>query len=153
MGITEAGFGIGGIVKSSVGLGLLLSQGIGETIRVSLTEEPTLEVKVAYEILKSLGLRRRGLEIVSCPTCGRLEVDMNRVIREVEEKLRGVKKPIKVAIMGCVVNAFGEAREADLGLACGKGFAWLFKKGKPLKRVSEEEMAKELLREIDAFEG
>ncbi len=153
VGITEAGFGVGGIVKSAVGIALLLSEGIGETIRVSLTEEPTLEVRVAYEILKALGLRRKGLEIVSCPTCGRLEVDMEKVIREVEEKLKGVEKPLKVAIMGCVVNAFGEAREADLGLACGKGFAWLFKRGKPIKRVSEEEMAKELLKEIDAFEG
>jgi len=148
IGITEAGMGLKGIVKSSVGIGILLYKGIGDTIRVSLTDDPEVEVETAYAILQSLGLRRRGIEIVACPTCGRIEVDLPKVVKEVEEKLKGLEKPLKVAIMGCVVNAIGEAREADLGLACGRGFAWLFKEGKPIKRVSEEEMVQALLEEI-----
>jgi len=151
VGITEAGMGIKGAVKSAVGIGLLLYMGIGDTVRVSLTDDPVREVEVAYEILKSLGLRRRGIELISCPTCGRIEVDLPKVVREVEERLKGVKKPLKVAVMGCVVNAIGEAREADLGLACGRGFAWLFKKGKPVKKVSEEEMVEELLKAVEEF--
>ncbi len=149
IGITEAGMGTKGIIKSSVGIGILLFMGIGDTVRVSLTDDPVVEVETAYEILKALGLRRKGIEIVACPTCGRIEVDLPRVVREVEEKLSGIDKSLKVAIMGCVVNAIGEAREADIGLACGRGFAWLFKNGKPIKKVSEEEMAEELLREIE----
>ena len=149
IGITEAGMGNKGIIKSSVGIGILLYMGIGDTVRVSLTDDPVVEVETAYEILKSLGLRRKGVEIVACPTCGRIEVDLPKVVREVEEKLRGVSKPLKVAIMGCVVNAIGEAREADIGLACGRGFAWLFKDGKPVKKVDESSMAEELLREIE----
>jgi len=148
IGITEAGMGLKGIVKSAVGMGILLYKGIGDTIRVSLTDDPEVEVETAYAILQSLGLRRRGIEIVACPTCGRIEVDLPKVVKEVEEKLKGLEKPLKVAIMGCVVNAIGEAREADLGLACGRGFAWLFKEGKPIKRVSEEEMVQALLEEI-----
>ena len=153
IGITEAGMGNQGIVKSSVGIGILLYKGIGDTIRVSLTDDPEVEVEVAYHILQSLGLRRRGLEIVSCPTCGRIEVDLPKVVKEVKEKLKGVDKPLKVAIMGCVVNAIGEAREADLGLACGRGFAWLFKEGKPIRKVSEEEMAQALLEEVLRYDG
>lgn len=153
IGITEAGMGTKGIIKSSVGIGILLHMGIGDTVRVSLTDDPVVEVETAYEILRSLGLRRRGVEIVACPTCGRIEVDLPRVVREVEEKLKGVKKPLKVAIMGCVVNAIGEAREADVGLACGRGFAWVFKNGKPLRKVNEKEMAEELLREIESMDG
>ncbi len=149
IGITEAGMGQKGIIKSSVGIGILLYMGIGDTVRVSLTDDPVIEVETAYEILKSLGLRRKGVEIVACPTCGRIEVDLPKVVKEVEEKLNGIKKPLKVAIMGCVVNAIGEAREADIGLACGRGFAWLFKNGKPIKKVDESEMAEELLREIE----
>ena len=152
IGITEAGMGRKGIVKSSVGIALLLYMGIGDTVRVSLTDDPVVEVETAYEILRSLGLRTRGVDIVACPTCGRIEVDLAKVVEEVQGKLRDVKKPLKVAIMGCVVNAIGEAREADIGLACGRGFAWLFKKGKPVKKVSEEEMAQELLREIKEIE-
>ncbi|SNZ10971.1 flavodoxin-dependent (E)-4-hydroxy-3-methylbut-2-enyl-diphosphate synthase [Hydrogenobacter hydrogenophilus] len=148
IGITEAGMGQKGIIKSSVGIGILLYMGIGDTVRVSLTDDPEVEIKTAYEILRALGLRRRGVEIVACPTCGRIEVDLPKVVKEVEEKLKEVKTPIKVAIMGCVVNAIGEAKEADIGLACGKGFAWLFKEGKPIRRVSEEEMAQALLEEI-----
>jgi (E)-4-hydroxy-3-methylbut-2-enyl-diphosphate synthase len=153
IGITEAGMGLKGIVKSSVGIGILLYKGIGDTIRVSLTDDPEVEVETAYAILQSLGLRRRGIEIIACPTCGRIEVDLPKVVKEVEEKLKGLEKPLKVAIMGCVVNAIGEAREADLGLACGRGFAWLFKEGKPIKRVSEEEMVQALLEEVLSHDG
>ena len=153
IGITEAGMGTKGIVKSSVGIGILLYKGIGDTIRVSLTDDPEVEVEVAYAILQALGLRRKGLEIISCPTCGRIEVDLPKVVKEVEEKLKHINKPLKVAIMGCVVNAIGEAREADLGLACGKGFAWLFKEGKPIKKVSEEEMAQALMEEVLKYDG
>jgi len=127
---------------------MLLYMGIGDTVRVSLTADPIEEVEVAYQILQSLGLRRRGIEIVSCPTCGRIEVNLPEVVKRVEEKLSGVKSPLKVAIMGCVVNAIGEAKEADIGLACGNKSAILFKDGKPLKRVSEKEMVDELLKEI-----
>ena len=153
IGITEAGMGLKGIVKSSVGIGILLYKGIGDTVRVSLTDDPEVEVETAYAILQSLGLRRRGIEVIACPTCGRIEVDLPRVVKEVEEKLKGLEKPLKVAIMGCVVNAIGEAREADLGLACGRGFAWLFKEGKPIKRVSEEEMVQALLEEVLSHDG
>ncbi|WPM32101.1 flavodoxin-dependent (E)-4-hydroxy-3-methylbut-2-enyl-diphosphate synthase [Hydrogenobacter sp. T-2] len=153
IGITEAGMGLKGIVKSSVGIGILLYKGIGDTVRVSLTDDPEVEIETAYAILQSLGLRRRGIEIIACPTCGRIEVDLPKVVREVEEKLKHIQKPLKVAIMGCVVNAIGEAREADIGLACGKGFAWLFKEGKPIKKVSEEEMAKALLEEIENIQN
>ncbi len=149
IGITEAGMGNKGIIKSSVGIGILLHMGIGDTVRVSLTDDPVVEVETAYEILRSLGLRNRGVEIIACPTCGRIEVDLERVVKEVESKLRGVKKPLKVAVMGCVVNAIGEAREADIGLACGRGFAWLFKDGKPIRKVEESEMAEELLKEVE----
>jgi (E)-4-hydroxy-3-methylbut-2-enyl-diphosphate synthase len=116
---------------------------------VSLTDDPVIEVETAYEILKSLGLRRKGIEVVACPTCGRIEVDLPKVVREVEQTLGRIDKPLKVAIMGCVVNAIGEAREADIGLACGKGFAWIFKEGKPVKKVEEKDMARELLQEIE----
>ncbi len=153
IGITEAGMGQSGIVKSSVGIGILLYLGIGDTVRVSLTDDPEVEVKVAYDILRSLGIRRQGVEIVACPTCGRIEVDLPKVVKEVEEKLKHIDKPLKVAIMGCVVNAIGEAREADLGLACGRGFAWLFKEGKPIKKVSEEEMAQALMEEVLNYDG
>ncbi len=149
IGITEAGWGNKGMIKSAVGIGILLYRGIGDTVRVSLTDDPVVEVETAYEILKSLGLRRKGIEIVACPTCGRIEVDLPKVIDEVEASLRHVDKPLKVAIMGCVVNAIGEAREADIGLACGKGFAWIFKEGKPIRKVDEKEMGKELLSEIE----
>ncbi len=152
IGITEAGMGTKGIIKSSVGIGILLYMGIGDTVRVSLTDDPVVEVETAYEILKSLGLRRKGIEIVACPTCGRIEVDLPKVVREVEEKLNHLDKSLKVAIMGCVVNAIGEAREADIGLACGRGFAWIFKKGKPIRKVDESVMAQELLKEIESMD-
>ena len=149
IGITEAGWGNKGVIKSSVGIGILLYMGIGDTVRVSLTDNPVVEVETAYEILSALGIRRKGVEIVACPTCGRIEVDLQKVISEVETKLAHIKKPLKVAIMGCVVNAIGEAREADIGLACGRGFAWIFKEGKPIRKVDEKDMARELLREIE----
>jgi (E)-4-hydroxy-3-methylbut-2-enyl-diphosphate synthase len=151
IGITEAGPVGKGSVKSAVGLGILPYMGIGDTMRVSLTADPVEEVKVAYQILQSLGLRRRGIEIISCPTCGRIEVNLPDIVKKVEEKLEGENLPIKVAIMGCVVNAIGEAREADIGLACGNKSAILFKEGKPLKRVSEDEMVNELLKEIKSM--
>ena len=149
IGITEAGPAGRGSVKSAVGLGILLYMGIGDTIRVSLTADPEEEVEVAYQILQSLGLRRKGVEIISCPTCGRIEVNLPEVVKKVEDKLKNVKQPLKVAIMGCAVNAIGEAREADIGLACGNKSAILFKNGQPIKRVSEEEMVDELLKEIE----
>jgi (E)-4-hydroxy-3-methylbut-2-enyl-diphosphate synthase len=151
IGITEAGPSGRGSVKSAVGLGILLYMGIGDTIRVSLTADPVEEVDVAYQILQALGLRRRGVEIISCPTCGRIEVNLPEIVSKVEEKLKHIKKPLKVAIMGCVVNAIGEAREADIGLACGNKSAILFKHGQPVKRVSEEEMVEELLKEIEGM--
>jgi (E)-4-hydroxy-3-methylbut-2-enyl-diphosphate synthase len=149
IGITEAGFGESGVIKSSVGIGILLYLGIGDTLRVSLTGDPVEEVEVVYQILNSLGLRKRGVEIISCPTCGRIEVDLPKVVKEVKEKLKKVKKPLKVAIMGCVVNGPGEAKEADIGLACGKGRALLFKKGQVIGTLKEEEMVEKLLEEIE----
>ena len=149
IGITEAGTAKKGSIKSAVGIGILLYMGIGDTIRVSLTADPEEEIETAYEILKSLGIRRKGIEIISCPTCGRIEVNLPEVVSKVEEKLKYVDKPLKVAIMGCVVNAIGEAKEADIGLACGNKSAILFKKGEPLKRVSENQMVNELLKEIE----
>lgn len=153
VGITEAGPSGKGSIKSAVGLGILFYMGIGDTVRVSLTADPVEEVKVAYQILQSLGLRRKGIEIISCPTCGRIEVDLPKVVKQVEEKLEGEDIPLKVAIMGCVVNAIGEAREADIGLACGNKSAILFKNGQPVKRVSEEEMVEQLLLEIKNMKG
>jgi len=153
IGITEAGPAGRGSIKSAVGIGILLYEGIGDTVRVSLTADPEEEIKVAYQILQALDLRRKGVEIVSCPTCGRIEVNLPEVVKKVEEKLESVDKPLKVAIMGCVVNAIGEAKEADIGLACGNKSAILFKKGVPIKRVSEEEMVEELLNEIQRMDN
>ena len=153
IGITEAGPAGRGFIKSAVGIGILLYEGIGDTVRVSLTADPEEEIKVAYQILQALDLRRKGVEIVSCPTCGRIEVNLPEVVKKVEEKLEAVDKPLKIAIMGCVVNAIGEAKEADIGLACGNKSAILFKKGVPIKRVSEEEMVEELLNEIQRMDN
>lgn len=149
IGISEAGLSFTGIIKSSVGLGILLSEGIGDTIRVSLTADPLEEVRTAYEILKSLGLRKKGADLISCPTCGRCEIDLRGLASKVENRLRGIDKPITVAVMGCVVNGPGEAREADIGIAGGKGSGILFKKGRIIKRLKEKELLKELLREIN----
>ncbi len=148
IGISEAGPSFPGIIKSSVGLGILLHDGIGDTMRVSLSAEPEEEIRVAYEILKSLGLRQRGINLISCPTCGRCEINIRGLAAEVERKLMDCRKPITVAVMGCVVNGPGEAREADVGIAGGKGTGLLFRKGKIVKRVREEDLLEELLREV-----
>jgi (E)-4-hydroxy-3-methylbut-2-enyl-diphosphate synthase len=148
LGITEAGTLISGTVKSALGIGLLLYQGIGDTIRVSLTADPMEEIRVAYEILRALGLRRRGIEIISCPTCGRCQIDLLPLVRRVEKAVQGYTRPLKVAIMGCVVNGPGEAREADLGIAGGKGLGLLFAKGKLVRKVPEKELVDSLLEEI-----
>ncbi|MBX5476005.1 MAG: flavodoxin-dependent (E)-4-hydroxy-3-methylbut-2-enyl-diphosphate synthase [Clostridia bacterium] len=148
LGVTEAGPGLPGTVKSVAGIGHLLAKGIGDTIRVSLTEESAQEVLVGLEILYALGLRQRKLEIVACPSCGRCEIDLFKAVREAEKQLADVKTPIKVAIMGCVVNGPGEAREADVGVAGGNGYAVLFKNGKMERRVTEEEMIPALVEEV-----
>ncbi len=149
IGISEAGPSFSGIIKSSVGLGILLSEGIGDTVRVSLSSDPVEEVRVAYGILKSLGLRERGANIVSCPTCGRCEINIRGLASEVETLLRDIEKPITVAVMGCIVNGPGEAREADVGIAGGKGTGLLFKKGKIVKRLKEDELLDALKKEIE----
>lgn len=145
IGISEAGPPFTGMIKSAVGLGMLLSEGIGDTMRVSLTAEPEEEIRVAYEILKSLGIRRRGPELISCPTCGRCQVDLRPLAQKVEDILKNVNKPISVAVMGCIVNGPGEAREADFGIAGGKGMGLVFKKGEVVKKVKEEELLKALI--------
>lgn len=149
IGISEAGPAFTGTVKSAVGLGMLLSQGIGDTMRVSLTADPVEEVRVAWEILKSLGLRKRGPEIVSCPTCGRCQIQLRGIAEEVESRLFRMKKPVKVAVMGCVVNGPGEAREADVGIAGGKGVGILFKKGKIVRKVAEDDLLDALMEEVE----
>jgi (E)-4-hydroxy-3-methylbut-2-enyl-diphosphate synthase len=151
IGISEAGPPSTGIIKSSVGLGILLSEGIGDTIRVSLTAEPEEEVRVAYAILGSLGLRRRGVNIISCPTCGRCKIDMRDLVRKVETMAKDIDKPVTIAVMGCVVNGPGEAREADFGIAGGKGRGILFKKGEIAKKVKEEELLDVLVKEIEDY--
>jgi (E)-4-hydroxy-3-methylbut-2-enyl-diphosphate synthase len=146
-GITESGSLLSGTVRSSVGLGLLLSQGLADTIRVSLTAPPEEEVRVAYLILSSLGIRQRGPEIISCPICGRCEVDLMNIAVEIEKGLETVSSPLKVAVMGCMVNGPGEAKDADIGIACGRGMGVLFQEGKILKKVKEKEITKILLKE------
>lgn len=151
LGVTESGTVFKGTIKSSVGIGTLLAEGIGDTIRVSLTSDPVDEIKVAKEILKSLGLRKGGLEFISCPTCGRTQIDLIGIAEEVEKRLENINKDIKVAVMGCVVNGPGEAREADIGIAGGKGEGIIFKKGKIIKKVKESELVDELMKEIDSL--
>ena len=148
LGVTEAGTERMGLIKSAIGIGSLLQRGIGDTIRVSLTADPIEEVKAGIDILRALGLRK-GPELVSCPTCGRTRIDLIRIAGEVEERLRSCTKPIKVAVMGCVVNGPGEAREADIGLAGGRGEGLLFRKGEILRKVPEEELVDELMKEIE----
>jgi (E)-4-hydroxy-3-methylbut-2-enyl-diphosphate synthase len=152
-GITESGSILSGTVKSSVGLGLILTQGLADTIRVSLTAPPEEEVRVAYLILASLGIRQRGPEIISCPICGRCEVDLMSIASEVERGLRNIVTPLRVAVMGCMVNGPGEAKEADIGVACGKGVGVLFKQGKILKKVKEKAVVKMLLEEIGTMDS
>jgi len=145
IGITEAGTIFSGTIKSSVGLGILLADGIGDTMRVSLTGDPVDEIRIGFEILKSLGLRQHGINFVSCPTCGRCQIDLIGVANEVEERLKSVDVPLTVAVMGCVVNGPGEAREADVGIAGGRGEGLLFRHGEVVRKVKEAEMADALV--------
>jgi (E)-4-hydroxy-3-methylbut-2-enyl-diphosphate synthase len=149
IGITEAGTPRRGIIRSTVGIGTLLYQGIGDTIRVSLSAHPREEVIAAYEILKSLDLRQHGPILVSCPSCGRAEVDIIKLAEEVEARLSKIDKPIRVAVMGCEVNGPGEAKDADVGIACGKGKAVLFKKGKKMATIQEKDFVVALMREVE----
>lgn len=151
IGITEAGTPWSGTIKSAIGIGSLLIRGLGDTIRVSLTGDPVEEVRVGWQILKSLKLRQRGPEIISCPTCGRTEIDLVNLAKKVERAVSGMDKQITIAVMGCGVNGPGEAREADIGIAGGKGMGLIFKKGKLVKRVSEEKLLDALLSEIDKY--
>jgi 1-hydroxy-2-methyl-2-(E)-butenyl 4-diphosphate synthase len=148
LGVTEAGTGFTGTIKSSVGIGTLLMEGIGDTIRVSLTGDPIQEVKVGKEILKACGLRKQGIELISCPTCGRTEINIIKIAEEVERRLSHINKNIRVAVMGCVVNGPGEAREADIGIAGGKGEGLIFKNGNIIKKVREEKLVEALMEEI-----
>lgn len=152
VGVTEAGPLYPGIVKSSLGIGMLLAEGIGDTLRVSLTRDPVEEVRVGYEILKALNIRKRGPEIISCPTCGRTHINLFKTVEKVEKELITKKIPIKIAIMGCVVNGPGEAKEADIGIAGGDGIGILFKKGKVVKKVPEEKLIEVLMKEIEKYE-
>ena len=149
LGVTEAGTVRQGTIKSSVGLGVLLAEGIGDTLRVSLTADPVEELPVAWGILECLGIRRRGPELVSCPTCGRTQVDLIPIAQEVERRLQSVAKPISVAVMGCVVNGPGEASDADVGVACGRGTALLFRHGNVIRKIAEADIVDELMAEID----
>jgi (E)-4-hydroxy-3-methylbut-2-enyl-diphosphate synthase len=148
LGITEAGLPPAGVIRSAMGIGVLLCQGIGDTIRVSLTAHPREEIAAAYEILKGLNLREHGTTLVSCPTCGRCEVDLIGLASSVREHLAQMKKPIKVAVMGCVVNGPGEAKDADVGIACGKGRGAIFRKGKVIRTVEEKDFLEALMAEI-----
>lgn len=149
LGITEAGTVNTGIIKSAVGIGALLAEGIGDTFRISLTGDPVVEVRVANEILKSLGLKEYGPTLVACPTCGRTSIDLPTIAAQVEEKLRDIEEPIEVAVMGCVVNGPGEARGADVGIAGGNGEGLIFRKGEIVRKVPEADLVNELFQEID----
>lgn len=152
LGVTEAGTTRVGTIKSAVGIGSLLAEGIGDTIRVSLTDDPIKEVEVGKEILRSLSLASRNVELIACPTCGRLEVDLFGIMGQLEEKLSSLKKPVKIAVLGCVVNGPGEASEADIGIAAGKGVAILYRKGKVIKRIPESEIVQTVLEEVERFQ-
>ena len=149
LGVTEAGTVQQGTIKRAVGLGVLLAEGIGDTMRVSLTADPVEEPPVCWGILQSLGLRRRGPELVSCPTCGRTQVDLIGLAEEVGERLKGCSKPISVAVMGCVVNGPGEASDADVGVACGRGVGMVFRHGEVIRKVPEDQIVDALMEEID----
>ena len=149
IGITEAGTAQTGAVKSAIGLGWLLSHGIGDTLRVSLAADPVEEVKVGFEILKSLELRHHGINVIACPTCGRVEIDVVRMANELEKRLGHIKAPLNVSVLGCVVNGIGEGKEADIGIAGGEGVGILFKKGKLLRKVPSEELMETLIQEVE----
>ena len=149
IGITEAGTAMTGAVKSAMGLGYLLSQGIGDTLRVSLAADPVEEVKVGFEILKSLELRHRGINVIACPTCGRVEIDVVKMANELEKRLGHIKAPLNVSVLGCVVNGIGEGKEADIGIAGGEGKGILFKKGKLVRKVPIEELMDTLIHEVE----
>ena len=151
LGITEAGTQHSGTIKSSIGLGMLLAEGIGDTIRVSLATDPVEEVRVGYEILKALELRSRGPVVIACPTCGRLEVDLFKIAGEIEQATAHIRYPVSLAVMGCAVNGPGEAREADLGVACGRGNGVIYREGKAVRRVSEADIVPELVNEIERY--
>jgi (E)-4-hydroxy-3-methylbut-2-enyl-diphosphate synthase len=151
LGVTEAGGLIAGTVKSSVALGILLYEGIGDTFRISLTRDPVEEVRVGYEILRSLDIRHRGPELISCPTCGRCQVNLFNLADEVEHHIQTIKTPLKIAVMGCVVNGPGEAKEADIGVAGGKGVGIIFKKGRLYRKVAENELLEVFLKELDTM--
>ncbi len=153
VGVTEAGGLYPGTVKSSLGIGMLLAEGIGDTIRVSLTRDPVEEVRVAYEILRALDIRHHGPEIISCPTCGRCQIDLFSILEQVETALMTHPVPLKIAIMGCVVNGPGEAREADIGVAGGDGLGILFRKGEVVKKFPEEKLVEVLLQEVDNYKA
>lgn len=152
LGVTEAGPTKVGTIKSAVGIGTLLAEGIGDTIRVSLTDDPVKEVEVGKEILRSLSLASRNVELIACPTCGRLEVDLFGIMAQLEERLEGVKKPVKIAVLGCVVNGPGEASEADIGIAAGKGVGILYRKGEVVRRVKESEIVDVIVEEVRNFQ-
>jgi len=153
LGVTEAGTLISGTVKSALGIGMLLAEGIGDTFRVSLTRDPVEEIKVAYEILRALNIRNRGPEIISCPTCGRTAIPLFDIVESVEKRLQHIKTNIKIAIMGCVVNGPGEAKEADIGIAGGDGVGILFKKGKVIKKFPQEQLVDALLDGVNELVG
>ncbi len=149
LGVTEAGTPRQGIVKSAIGIGTLLAEGIGDTIRVSLTADPVEEIRVGFDILKSLGLRRHGMNIVACPTCGRLEVDLISIVNKVEKRLANFDKNLTISILGCAVNGPGEAAEADVGVACGKHSALIYRKGKKVAKIREDEIVTYLVRTVE----
>lgn len=151
IGITEAGTKLRGAIKSAAGIALLLADGLGDTLRVSLTAPPEDEIFVAFEILKSLGLRKRGIELISCPTCGRTEIALIELAERVEDALTHIDKPLKIAVMGCVVNGPGEARHADFGIAGGKGVGLIFRKGEILKKLPESELLSALVAEVENY--
>jgi len=153
LGITEAGLPFQGMIKSSVGIGSLLFQGIGDTIRVSLTGDPVEEIKVGFEILKALHLRQRGPNIISCPTCGRCKVDLNKIVMKLERKIKNINNTLTIAVMGCMVNGPGEAKEADIGVAFDKNDGILFKKGKIMTKCSDKIIIKRLLEEIEGMQN
>ncbi|MBD3184936.1 flavodoxin-dependent (E)-4-hydroxy-3-methylbut-2-enyl-diphosphate synthase, partial [Candidatus Poribacteria bacterium] len=151
LGVTEAGTAFAGTIRSAVGIGTLLAEGIGDTIRVSLTDDPVQEIRAGYEILKSLRLREYGPTIISCPTCGRCKIDLVKIAKEVEQEISYIKKPITIAVMGCIVNGPGEAKEADIGIAGGVGKGILFKKGVRIRGIPEDKLVEELVKEVKAM--